>query len=404
MLETAQALIRKAGKTAGLNESNIESLLAIDAEHTFDITLDNGQTYPAYRIQHSNRRGPYKGGIRFHPEVDLDEVRALATLMSFKTAAVGLPLGGGKGGVAVDPRKLNQQELEALSRAYVQQLHEHIGPDTDVPAPDVNTNATIIDWMVDEYQQITGDNTQASFTGKSIAKGGSLGRDAATGRGGVIALAALLRSQGRIDDPITIAVQGFGNVGSFFATVAATDYPHWKLVAATDSASGVYNPDGLSAAALADYKQQGGRFADFEADGVTHVSNDELLALDVDVLVLAALGDAVTETTMDSIAARTLVELANGPVNQAAHDFFEAKGVTILPDIIANAGGVIVSYLEWQQNMQHEQWSEQAVNVKLNEYMVAAMQRLLETAQAKNVSLPEAAYVVALEQLSASNL
>src|SRR5581483_10492028 len=195
MLETAQNLIRKTGKKLGLDESEIKRLIKIDAEHKFKISLDSGKEFSAYRIQHSNKLGPYKGGIRFHPQVNLDEVRALATLMSLKTAAVGLPLGGGKGGVAVDPKQITNEELEELSRKYVQHLEPHIGPDKDVPAPDVNTNPTVIDWMVDEYQKLTGDTTKSSFTGKSLENGGSLGRDAATGRGGVIAFRELLKLQ-----------------------------------------------------------------------------------------------------------------------------------------------------------------------------------------------------------------
>ena len=194
MLDTTYSLIKETAHKLGLSDEQTEKLLAIDKEHKFDIELANGQKHQAYRVQHSNKLGPYKGGIRFHPNVNLDEVRALATLMSFKTAAVGLPLGGGKGGVAVDPKALTEAELEELSRKYVQGLHKHIGPDKDVPAPDVNTNSKIIDWMVDEFEKLSGDISKASFTGKSIAKGGSLGRDAATGRGGVIVLRELLAS------------------------------------------------------------------------------------------------------------------------------------------------------------------------------------------------------------------
>jgi glutamate dehydrogenase/leucine dehydrogenase len=240
MLKTAQQLITQAAQKLGLDESSIAALLATDAEHQFEIELDSGKKLHAYRVQHNNKLGPYKGGIRFHPDVDLDEARALATLMSLKTAAVGLPLGGGKGGVAVNPNDFTEKELEEISRKYVQGLHKFIGPDKDVPAPDVNTNSTIIDWMVDEYQNITGDTSRASFTGKSIKNGGSLGRDAATGRGGVIALSELLEYDGISDKQLTFAVQGYGNVGSYFA-VLAESYPNWRFVAASDSASTIYS-------------------------------------------------------------------------------------------------------------------------------------------------------------------
>src|SRR5688500_9969659 len=231
MPTTAQHIIRRAAKQLGLDEKQVQDLLRADAEHDFEIELSNGTKHKAYRVQHNSKLGPYKGGIRFHPEVDLDEVRALATLMSIKTAAVGLPLGGGKGGVAVNPKDLTDAELEELARKYAAHLSPYIGPDKDVPAPDVNTNATIIDWMVDEFQKHTGDTTRASFTGKYLDKGGSLGREAATGRGGVITLRELLKKQRREDQVITVAVQGFGNVGSFFGTIAQHDHPQWRLVA-----------------------------------------------------------------------------------------------------------------------------------------------------------------------------
>jgi glutamate dehydrogenase (NADP+) len=401
MLETAQHLISRAGKRIGLDKKVIDSLLEADAEHQFEIGLSSGKKLKAYRVQHSNKRGPYKGGIRFHQEVNLDEVRALATLMSLKTAAVGLPLGGGKGGVSVNPRELTPEELEELSRKYVQHLHPHIGPDKDVPAPDVNTDATIIDWMVDEFEKLTGDESSASFTGKSIERGGSLGRDAATGRGGVITLAELLKHRKGADKPITIAIQGYGNVGSFFATVAAKDQPAWKVVAASDSATALYDPQGLDVMALAKFKADKGRFANYEGEGIKRLSNEELIGLNVDVLVLAALGDAVTEDNMHEVKAKYIVEMANGPINTAAHDFLTGQDVTILPDIIANAGGVVVSYLEWLQNKQGEQWSETKVNAKLHEYMTEAVASLLKTADKEQIpSLTEAAFVLALKRLT----
>lgn len=400
MLETAHSMIRRAGKKMGLDDDTIERLIKTDNEHIFKVQLSNGQQFDAYRVQHSNKLGPYKGGIRFHPEVNLDEVRALATLMSFKTAAAGLPLGGGKGGITVDPKNLDKNELEELSRKYAKHLAPHIGPDKDVPAPDVNTNGQIIDWMVDEYEKETGDKTKASFTGKSLGNGGSLGRDAATGRGGVIALRQLLKHLGRDGQPISYAVQGFGNVGSFFATVAAQDHPNWKLVAASDSGSAVYCREGLDAKELDEYKQSGGRFADFKKDGVEVISNDDLLALDVDVLALAALGDSVNETNYKTIKTSIILELGNGPVGEKAFDKLSARAVTIVPDIVANAGGVIVSYLEWVQNKADEHWSEDEVNQKLEDYMVKASDELYQTADKQKVTLKEAAFINAIKRMS----
>jgi glutamate dehydrogenase/leucine dehydrogenase len=402
MLETARGLIKSAGKKLGLSQQEIEELIKIDAEHQFDIKLDSGKSFKAYRVQHKNKLGPYKGGIRFHPQVDLDEVRALATLMSLKTAAVGLPLGGGKGGVAVNPKELSRQELEELSRQYVQHLHPHIGPDKDVPAPDVNTNTTIIDWMVDEYQKQTGDDSSASFTGKSIKRGGSLGRDAATGRGGVIALAELLDHLGTKLEPMTYAVQGFGNVGAFFATVAEDSHPEWKLVAASDSIATIMSSKGLKAKDLSDFKAAGKRFSDY--DKVTAADAGAVIGQDVDILVLAALEDAVTEKNAVNVKARYVVEMANGPINEAGQKYLDNHEITVLPDIVANSGGVIVSYLEWLQNKNDERWSEDKVNKELEKYLKPAIAELVKTARKSQTSLKEAAFMMALQRLTRREL
>lgn len=397
MLNTTHALIKKAGKKASLSDEEISKLIEIEKEHEFEIELDNGKKFKAYRAQHSSKRGPYKGGIRFHPNVNLDEVRALATLMSFKTAAVGLPLGGGKGGVSVNPKELSREELEELSRKYVRHLEPHIGPDKDVPAPDVNTNPEIIDWMVDEYELLTGDTSKASFTGKSIGKGGSLGRDAATGRGGVFALSRLLEHLGKSGKPLTYAVQGFGNVGSFFATVAAEEHPEWKLVAASDSAATLVSEDGLDAEALFKFKTQGGSFRDFK--GAEVLDADAVIEQDVDILVLAALEDAVNKDNVDRVKAKYIVEMANGPIEESVYPVLEDKGVVIIPDIIANAGGVVVSYLEWVQNKKGESWTVEEVNEKLKDYIVKAVDELHETSNQKNVSPKDAALINAIENL-----
>jgi glutamate dehydrogenase/leucine dehydrogenase len=317
--------------------------------------------------------------------------------MSFKTAAVNLPLGGGKGGVTVNPRELDDAELEELSRKYAAHLHPHIGPDQDVPAPDVNTDGRIIDWMVDEYEKCTGDTSKASFTGKSLANGGSEGREAATGRGGVITLRELLKHEGRSGDAITVAIQGFGNVGSFFATIAQAEHPNWKLVSASDSGATISDKNSLDASALADFKKNRGRFEDYK--DVEIGSADDILSQEVDVLVLAALGDAVTETNMKDIKAKYILELANGPVNTAAYDYLSKRGISVVPDIIANAGGVIVSYLEWVQNRAGEHWTEDKVNEQLDEYLVKAVAELYETSEKESVPLKEAAFINAIRRL-----
>ena len=399
MIETVHSFIENTAQRLGLSNEIVEALKATDHKHVFDIQLGSGTSYKAYRVQHNNKRGPYKGGIRFHPGVSLDEVQALATLMTLKTAAVNIPMGGGKGGIAVDPRQLSKQELEELSRKYAAYLAPYIGTDKDVPAPDVNTNATIIDWMVDEYTKQTGDSRKSTFTGKSIANGGSLGREAATGRGGVVALAELLSLTGDGQKAITIAVQGFGNVGSYFATVAEEQFPQWKLVAASDSAVAVYNANGLSAKTLQNYKRTHGRFSDYSESEVKIISNEELLQLDVDVLVLAGLENSVTTTNMDNIRAGIIIELANGPVVDEAYKHLSAKGTTILPDIIANAGGVIVSYLEWLQNKDETTWTEDEVNDQMSVYIKQAVKDMYADAQENKVTLKEAAFDIAIKRL-----
>lgn len=399
MLKTAHNQIRDIANKMGLGEAEIDKLLKVDAVHEFDISLESGKKLQAYRVQHNNKLGPYKGGIRFHPEVDRDEVQALATLMSFKTAAVGLPLGGGKGGVAVDPKELSKAELEEISRDYVHGLHEHIGPDKDIPAPDVNTNAQIIDWMVDEYEKLTGDDSRASFTGKSVKAGGSLGRDEATGRGGVIVLRELLAKASK-REPISYAVQGFGNVGSYFALIAGKEHPGWRLLAASDSSSGLYDAEGFTAKDLAKFKSGGGRFSDFHKG--KKISNDELIGLDVDVLVLAALGNAITGDNVDTVKAKIILELANGPVDEEAYKQLSSKGVVVVPDILANSGGVIVSYLEWLQNKKNEHWPEAKVNKKLEDYLTKATREISLRAERDNMTLKEAAFAVAIKRLVSS--
>jgi glutamate dehydrogenase/leucine dehydrogenase len=396
MLDTARKLIRDAGKKLGLSDQQIDKLIKTNAEHNFEIELSDGKKYKAYRVQHSNKLGPYKGGIRFHPQVDYDEVRALATLMSFKTAVSGIPMGGGKGGVAVDPKQLSKKQLEELSRKYVRGLKDYIGPNKDVPAPDVNTNAQIIDWMTDEYEKLTGDKTKAGFTGKSIANGGSLGRDAATGRGGVIVLREILNKLS-ISGEITYTLQGWGNVGSFFALIAEKDHPDWKLVAATDSSGGVYSPDGLSAKEIDEFKKGGGKIADLPSG--KQITNEDLIGLKVDVLVLAALEDAVNDKNVQHVKSKIVLELANGPVNYDSYKKLSRKNIIDVPDILANAGGVIVSYLEWAQNKAGEHWPEDKVNRELENHLVKSTDDVYSRLQKDGISLKEAAFAEAITKL-----
>lgn len=402
MLKTAHSAIKKAALSLDLSIQQLETLIRVEASHEFDVILKNGKSFKGFRTQHSSLRGPYKGGIRFHEHVDFDEVRALATLMSLKTALVDVPLGGGKGGIVVDPKELSIEELEELSRQYVQILAEKIGPHKDIPAPDVNTNAQIMDWMVDEYSRITGDTTKASFTGKSIANGGSLGRESATGQGGLYVLETVIESLDKSKDSYTYSVQGFGNVGSFFAELVQERYPSWKLVSVTDSSGGLYCRDGLDANKLAEFKKNKNRFIDYSEPGVSHISTEEILSGDASILVLAALDGVVNATNSSFVQAEIVMELANGPVDSIAQMELAGRGVVVVPDILANAGGVVVSYLEWVQNIQNEHWSLQEVNTKLYNYMHKATIDVLDKSDKQVVDLKDAAFLIAVERLVAA--
>lgn len=396
MLATAQAAIRKAAKDLGYDDETIERFLTPENEHTFTVTA-GGKTYPAYRIQHSSKLGPHKGGIRFHANVSQDEVQALATLMSVKTAAVGLPLGGGKGGVAVDPRLLTPAELEELARGYARHLAPHIGSGKDIPAPDVNTNAQIIDWMLDEFEQAIKQKDPGAFTGKSLHNGGSAGREAATGRGGVIVLLEYLKTAGLRDRPFTVALQGFGNVGYFFARVLRELCPQARLIAVSNSRHTWVKPAGID---VAKTDKPNPRPEDLnDLAGVKARPAGDIIGIQADVLVLAALEDAVDATNASAVQARTVVELANGPVTKEAEPLLHTHHIAVLPDIIANAGGVIVSYLEWRQNVLGERWSEDEVNRRLSAALVLATNAMFERAAAHGVPYKQAAFELALERL-----
>lgn len=403
MYESARGVVTRVAKHLGLTAQEIEKLLTNDAEHRFEIAVED-KIYPAYRVQHSNKRGPYKGGIRFATHVDEDEVKALALLMSMKCAAVNIPLGGGKGGVVFDPRGQDPAHVEAVAREYVRALAPHIGPDKDVPAPDMNTDGTIMDWMVGEYSQLTGDMSKASFTGKSMENGGSEGRTAATGHGGVIALREYLKSLGKDPKGLTVAVQGVGNVGFYFAKISQQELGvrvvavsnSKKTLAVKDFAN---NDDELN---FTDQEFAHDTIEQLAGEYTEELDRDAVWQLDVDIVVLAALEDVVREDNESLLKAPTVVELANGPVSDTASQILSARGVAILPDIIANAGGVIVSYLEWQQNLAGEHWPEGDVNAELDRILSAAMADMLSTAADRRLSYKEAAFAIAIERLMSS--
>lgn len=420
---------------------------------TIPVTMDDGslQIFQGYRVQYNNWRGPYKGGIRFHPEVSLDEVKALSFWMAVKCAVVDLPLGGAKGGIIVDPKKLSRGELERLSRGYARAIADCIGPDLDVPAPDVNTNGMIMGWMTDEYVRMANDKWQmtneekkklrATFTGKSMKDGGSEGREEATGLGGLYVLQAVLAklksqlsitndqtnsksSLGKTRDrqiqsskkldigywkldiprPLTVAVMGFGNVG--YNVTKFLVEQGFKVVAVSDSKGGIHVPGGINPELTLDCKRKNGYLAGCYCSGSVcdlskgrPINNEALLELPVDILVPAALENVITKENAAKIQAKVVLEMANGPTTPEADAILFKKGVTVIPDILSNSGGVTVSAFEWEQNIKGEHWTKVEVNRKLKQKMEQAVNVVWETARSQKIDLRSAAFVVALERI-----
>lgn len=364
------------------------------------IARDDGSSMKlkAFRSQHNNARGPYKGGIRFHPGVKQEEVDALSTWMTLKTAVLDLPLGGGKGGVVVDPRTLSRTELERVSRAYVQAFSQQLGEWRDVPAPDVNTDGQIMAWMVDELETILGHHAPASFTGKPIALGGSLGREEATGYGGVLMLEALATRLGKSPQELRIAVQGIGNVGYWFIRFACER--GFRVVGVVDSRGGVVAKDQtacLHLNGLMDHKKKTGSVAGFE--GTEEISTSGLLELDVDVIVPAALEQVITAENASRIKASAVIEMANGPTTPEADVLLAEKGIVVIPDILANAGGVTVSWFEWVQNLHGYKWSKDEVLDRLFPLMDSAFSSVWNLAHRKKVTHRQAATAVAVQRV-----
>lgn len=400
--ETAKKQLTDAASLAKLDSDKVEQLKNPDRyiEVSIPVKMDDTsqRIFTGFRSQHNNARGPYKGGIRYHQQVNLDEVRALSFWMSFKNAVVNVPFGGGKGGIIVNPKELSEGELERLSRGFVQKIHPLIGPEVDVPAPDVNTNGQIMGWMLDEYQKLSGNQSAATFTGKSLEDGGSEGRTEATGFGGGYVLKQAMAHNLIPGDQKTIAIQGFGNVATYLAE--ATKDMGYKIVALSDSKGGIYNEQGIDLAAAEEHKKQAGALKDLTA--TTNISNEELLELDVAVLVPAALENVLTGDNAAKVKAKFILEMANGPTTPEADAVFAQRGVPVIPDILANSGGVATSYYEWYQNMHNEKWSKEDVLKKLEQQMTQAFNDVLEKKNQYNTTFRTAAYILAAERIIAT--
>lgn len=396
--QAAQMLDLERSEYSSLEHPERELKVAIPVE------MDDGslQTFEGYRIQHSSHRGPCKGGIRYDTEVNCEEIKALAAWMSFKCAVANIPYGGAKGGVKVDPSSLSKNELKRLTRRYTAMILPIIGPETDIAAPDVNTNAEIMGWIMDTYSFIKGHTVPSVVTGKPLEIGGSLGRFAATGRGVMIATLEIMR---RLNMPVQgkrIVVQGFGNVGSVAAQLL--EEKGCIIVGASNKTGALYNSEGLNLKSLFEYLEddKDRDLAGFDQPGTQHLSNRELLLQPCELLIPSAMENQITEENADKVQASLIVEGANGPTTPAADKILEQMGVTIIPDILANAGGVIVSYFEWVQNIQSLTWNEEEVNENLERIMLRACGEVWDKAVEKDTSLRMGAYMTALQRLVAA--
>jgi glutamate dehydrogenase/leucine dehydrogenase len=438
LFESAMSQLSAAASKDSINPAVIQGLRSPKKiiQVSFPVTMDDGRVehFQGYRVQYDDSRGPFKGGLRFHPEAELDEVKALSFWMAIKCAVVNVPLGGGKGGVTCDPSKMSQGELERVSRAFIKSISRDIGPEHDIPAPDVNTNAQVMGWMVDEYGKLTGRFEPGVITGKPIALGGSLGREAATGRGGLFALQEYAKVRGLKPSETRVVVQGYGNVGYHFARLAQE--AGYKIIAISDASGGLYLEQGLDAQEVKECKTKVRQLAKSTAEmpqpamaGASgsaaspvpeaeplpagaatachwssghhpvYISNAELLELECDVLVPAALENAITKENAPRVKAKAILELANGPTTPEADEILYARDADIIPDVLANAGGVAVSFLEWVQNRQGYAWTEERVNKNLKELMARAFADVWQLSEDKSTTLRQAAFLLALKRL-----
>jgi len=412
--DNAMSQLDKAAKVMNLDKNIYEILKSPDRVLTVSVPvkMDNGEVkvFTGYRSQYNNALGPYKGGIRYHPNVSLDEVKALSFWMMIKCATVNIPMGGGKGGIIVYPKDLSVGELERMSRGYIRKIYREIGSDKDVPAPDVYTTPQIMGWMRNEYEKLLGHADPGVITGKAIADGGSEGRETATAQGGVYVVKEIAKKLNLEPGKTTVAIQGMGNVGGFMAKILSKE--GYKIVALSDSKGGVYNEEGLDINKAEEIKKAGGMLGCYclgdvckleempSAGPCRHVSNEEILELPVDILVPSALENQITAENADRIKSKVVIEMANGPTTPEADEILHSKGVIVAPDVLCNAGGVTVSYYEWYQNVHNEKWSEAQVFGKLEPLMVQSFNEVWETKEKYNVPMRTAAFVKAIERVS----
>ena len=396
--QNAIAQLDKVIKIKKFNDSLVASLRQPNREIRISIPvkMDNGSTkiFEGYRVEYNNVLGPYKGGIRYHHQTEINEVKALAFWMTIKCAVAGIPMGGGKGGITVEPNILSKGELERLSRGWVRGLSDILGPHKDVPAPDVNTTPEIMDWMTDEYMKVTGDKTRATFTGKPIEKGGSEGRGEATGLGGFYVFDAL-RKNLNLPKECRVVIQGFGNVGSHAAEIF-TEHGH-KVIAVSDSKGAIFKKDGLDLKEVKAHKKTTGSLKDFL--GAKNITNEELLELPCDLLIPAAFENVITNDNAKKIKAKAIMELANGPITPEADEILFKKNIPVVPDVLANSGGVTVSYFEWDQNLKKEHWTAKQVFTKLKPMMEDISKEILKKSKESKTSLRMGAFILALERI-----
>lgn len=395
------AVMDKAAGVMGINEEDYLTFKYPERELkvALPVRMDDGslKVFEGFRIQHSTLRGPAKGGVRYHQNVNVDEVRALSAWMTFKCAVAAIPYGGGKGGIVCRPREMSKGELERLTRTYIDKISAIISPNTDIPAPDVGTNAQTMDWMVDEYSKLKGESVYGIVTGKSIEIGGSKGRNEATGRGVCFVTLEMMKKYNMKPEDCKIVIQGMGNVGSISAKLLAEEGA--KIIAVSDVSCAIYNENGLDIAGIYKYLDSGKNLLDGYTGDCKRITNADLLELPCDILIPAALENQITAENADRIKAKIVIEAANGPTSVEADEILNKKGVKVLPDILSNSGGVIVSYFEWVQNLQNFYWEEDDVNAKLKRQIVGAFNDVFDAREKYDCTFRVAAYIVALNRL-----